>query len=562
MKLNKKQLFARLGDVDDAYIDESALPEEPMTKRPKRRRAVAAFFEKPAVVAAVCAIVALGTVVGIFMAGRAVGEPVPPLGGTVSNNTSPSEAEDLETEPQEPVTDVIPSEDILRHNDLYYVSHGNGTCSLVGIAALPEDMVLTIPETAVNGDRVIALRDMTMTSSQAVPNGVHLFQVKGIHIPATVTDIHIDTLHEMIALERLTVDEGNPVYRAEENCLIEKERERLVYAHHHFEVLDFDLIQSSSYIPCPEFVIPNSVKVIATNALHHEFYKISGEALEDYYKALEKAGMDVSNAIAIPYGLPVNIHIPASVERIEERFFVNDGYMAISLSVDGDNPVYSVGGNCLIHKASNTVILGGKNAKIPNSVTAIAPYAFSGAGLTGIHIPASVKSIGELAFWNNPHLESITGDIPAMPKVDLNLDVDGTFACYYVQENCLILGEIKVTNGSASTSHTLVLGCSSGVIPPHITDIGDYAFAWNQGITEIDLPAELQSIGFKAFALCPNLKTIRYDNTYERWCQVAVDETWMHDNGQLATLYFTDQEIPMTVVGVVPDYSGKGTTEN
>jgi len=564
MKLNKQQIFARLGDVDDAYIDESALPEEPIAIPPKRRRAVAAFFEKPAVAAAVCAIVALGTVVGIFMAGQAVGDPVPPLGGSISNSTAPSATEENTTTPQEPGTDLLP-EEILRHNDLYYVSHGDGTCSLVGIAALPEDMVLTIPETAVNGDRVVSLRDMTMTSSLAVPNGVHLFQVKGIHIPATVTDIHIDTLHEMTGLERLTVDEGNPVYRAEENCLIEKERERLVYAHHrlvyvpiHFGDLDFAIMQSSSYIPCPRFIIPDSVKVIATNALHHEFYKISGEVLEEYYKFLE--GAEGTNRI--PYGLPVDIHIPASVGQIEERFFVNDGYMAIVLSVAEDNPIYYAEGNCLIRKDSNTVILGAKNAKIPAGVTAIAPYAFEGSGLTDIHIPASVESIGELAFWNNPDLTTITGDVSAMPKIEINPDADGTFSCYYVLEGCLIQGEIQVKDGAVTTTHTLILGCANSAIPSHITDIGDYAFAWNRGLTEIDLPADLQSIGFKAFTLCPNLMTIRYNNTYERWCQVAVDDTWICDNGQLAKLYFTDQEIPMTVIGVTPDYSGKGKTEN
>ena len=539
-------LLKAIGAATDEAVADAILPDDAIitAPRPKRRRAVAAFFEKPAVVAAVCAIVALGTVVGIFMAGQAVGDPVPPLGGSIGNSTAPSATDEIATTPQEPESDLLP-EEILRHNDLYYVSHGDGTCSLVGIAALPEDMVLTIPETAVNGDRVVSLRDMTMTSSLAVPNGVHLFQVKGIHIPATVTDIHIDTLHEMTGLESLTVDEENPVYRSEENCLIEKERERLVYAHHrlvyvpiHFGDLDFAIMQSSSYIlPCPRFIIPDSVKVIATNAL-----------------------TDISNRI--PDGLPAEIHIPTSVEQIEERFFVNDGYMAMLLSVAEDNPAYYAEGNCLIRKDSNTVILGTKNAKIPDGVTAIAPYAFYGAGLTSIHIPASVESIGELAFWNNPDLTTITGDVSAMPKIEINPDADGTFSCYYVLEGCLIQGEIQVKDGAVTTTHTLILGCANSAIPSHITDIGDYAFAWNRGLTEINLPADLQSIGFKAFTLCPNLMTIRYGNTYERWCQVAVDDTWICDNGQLTTLYFTDQEIPMTVIGVTPDYSGKGKTEN
>ncbi len=549
MKLNKQQLFARLGDVDDAYIDESALPEEPIAIPPKRRRAVAAFFEKPAVVAAVCAIVALGTVVGIFMAGQAVGDPVPPLGGSIGNSTAPSATDEIATTPQEPESDLLP-EEILRHNDLYYVSHGDGTCSLVGISALPEDMVLTIPETAVNGDRVVSLRDMTMTSSLTVPNGVPLYQVKGIHIPASMTSIHINTLHWMTTLESLTVDEDNPVYRAEGNCLIEREGERLMYAH--AQLLQIKT-NSNSPNQQPTFLhlhIPNSVKIIAEGALN---YLVS-------INMLEKIGMDISDFE--PQNLTSEICIPASVEYIEERFFSNPYSSPIELRVDEENRFYYTESNCLIRKDSNTVILGDKNAKIPASVTAIAPYAFEGSGLTDIHIPASVESIGELAFWNNPDLTTITGDVSAMPKIEINPDADGTFSCYYVLEGCLIQGEIQVKDGAVTTTHTLILGCANSAIPSHITDIGDYAFAWNRGLTEINLPADLQSIGFKAFTLCPNLMTIRYDNTYERWCQVAVDDTWICDNGQLAELYFTDQEIPMTVIGVTPDYSGKGKTEN
>lgn len=542
MKLNKKQIFARLGDVDDRFVDESALPEETVAEHPKRRHAVAAFFEKPAVVAAVCAIVALGTVAGIVAAGHAAGEPVPPISGTVSGDPHLQETVNGETDLREQETDLAYVGDIVRHGDLYYVSHGNGTCSLVGIAALPEDMVLTIPETAVNGDRVVALRDMTMTSSLAVPNGVHLFQVKGIHIPASMTSVHINTLHEMTALESLTVDEGNPVYRAEGSCLIEREGERLVYAYLTYSPGvnwgNENPQMSLQVAPHYTYVIPSTVKCIAQNALSP-------------YKPTQ-----------MPTGFFVSCTVPASVEVLETKFLSRSRHQA-TVHVSTENPNYYSSYNCVIEKATGTLVVGaGGNRIIPDGVTAIAPYAFWGAGLTSLHIPASVESIGELAFWNNPDLESITADICAMPKVDLNLDADGNFSCYYVEKNCLVLGEIKVKDGTVTTMHTLVLGCASSVIPAHVTHIGDYAFAWNKGLTEIDLPAGLQSIGFKAFAHCPNLTTIRYDNTYERWCQVAVDNTWLYDNGQMTELYFTDMDIPMTVVGVEFDYTGKGEAES
>ena len=530
MKMNKKQIFARFGDVDDRFIDESTLPEKAAAERPGRRFSLAAFFEKPAVVAAICAIFAMGALAGIIAAGRAAGDPTVPPGSTLEGS------ENTETQPSE----LSP---LLRHGDLYYISHGNGTCSLVGIAALPEDKVLTIPETAVNGERVISLHDMTMTSSVAVFDQMPLSQIKEIHLPASMTSVHINTLHEMTALTALTVDEENPVYRAEKNCLIERDKERLVYSY--AECLQITSSSSSlnTQPPFLYFYIPNSVKIIASGALNHI---VSVDTLK-------KIGAHISH---------LDIQIPASVEYIEERFFSNHDYLPVKLRVDEKNQFYYTEENCLIRKDSNTVIWGGKNAKIPDSVTAIAPYAFEGTGLTSIHIPASVEYIGELAFWNNPHLESITGDHVAMPKVDIDTTHDGVFSCYYVTDHCLVLGEIRVTDGEITRSDTLVLGCANSRIPENIDAIGDYAFAWNKGITEIDLPTDLQSIGFKAFAHCPNLMTIRYHNTYARWCQVAVDDTWMYDNGQLAELHFSDADIPMIVVGVEFDYSGKGATES
>jgi len=584
MKLNKKQIFDRLGEVDDAYVEESALPEETVILPTKRRRIVAAFFEKPVVVAAICGIVALGTMAGIIIAGHAPDGKLPQdIGGTQNRETDPIHhlehetdaftTPDHETEPLQVLdreTEPLPEREstpieaettpdwmgnIVRHEDLYYLSHGNGTCSLVGIAALPEDMVLTIPETAMNGDRVIALWDMTMTSSLAVPNGVHLFQVKGIHIPATMMDVHINTLHEMTALESLTVDEGNPVYRSEQSCLIEREGERLVYAYLEFVAPPSGPIwQDYQPIPFFNFIVPDSVKVIATNALRCDIDDASVEINDVIY------GTEVDISDVRPMTFPVQLHIPASVEHIEERFFANHDYETVGLSADENNFFYYVEGNCLIRKADNTVILGNKNAKIPDNIIAIAPYAFYGAGLTSIHIPSTVQHFGEQAFGNNPQLESITGDLF---KPTIQPDEDGTYHYYLVRDNCLIYFEDNINMSSLSAfKFEVVLGCKNSVIPECTTRIGDFAFAWNQGLTEINLPAGLQSIGFKAFAHCPNLMILRYGSTYERWCQVAVDETWIYDNGQLTELHFSDSDIPMIVVGVEFDYSGKGKTEN
>ena len=95
------------------------------------------------------------------------------------------------------------------------------------------------------------------------------------------------------------------------------------------------------------------------------------------------------------------IEIPSSVTSIRDQAFSSCSGLT-SINVEAGNEVYDSRDNCnaIIKKATNTLIQGCKNTKIPSSVTSIGYYAFYDcSGLTGIEIPSSVTSIGDLAFW-------------------------------------------------------------------------------------------------------------------------------------------------------------------
>ncbi len=82
-----------------------------------------------------------------------------------------------------------------------------------------------------------------------------------------------------------------------------------------------------------------------------------------------------------------------------------------SIYVESENTVYDSRDNCnaIIEKSTNKLITGCKNSVIPNSVTSIGSWAFSGcSGLTRITIPNSVTSIGSRAFSGCSGLTSIT----------------------------------------------------------------------------------------------------------------------------------------------------------
>ena len=82
-----------------------------------------------------------------------------------------------------------------------------------------------------------------------------------------------------------------------------------------------------------------------------------------------------------------------------------------SMVVESGNSKYDSRNNCnaIIETATNTLISGCKNTIIPNSVTSIGKYAFSGcSGLTSVTIPKSVTEIGDGAFAYTSELRDVT----------------------------------------------------------------------------------------------------------------------------------------------------------
>ena len=119
----------------------------------------------------------------------------------------------------------------------------------------------------------------------------------------------------------------------------------------------------------------------------------------------------------------ISIEIPSSVTNIWDGAFSNHSLESIKVATD--NPVYDSRDNCnaIIEKVTNTLILGCKNTKIPNSVTSIMYDAFSScSSLTSIEIPDSVTSIMYGAFSGCDSLTSIIWQGTTYNSVDEFLD--------------------------------------------------------------------------------------------------------------------------------------------
>ena len=96
-----------------------------------------------------------------------------------------------------------------------------------------------------------------------------------------------------------------------------------------------------------------------------------------------------------------SIHIPASVKSISSTALRGCPNVR-EITVDESNQYYFVEGNCLIEKATKTLVLGCKTSVIPQDkgIVRIGDNAFYNCMLESVTLPSTVTEIGERAFYN------------------------------------------------------------------------------------------------------------------------------------------------------------------
>ncbi len=313
-------------------------------------------------------------------------------------------------------------------------------------------------------------------------------------------------------------------------------------------------IGSSAFSGCTrltEITIPGSVKNIESRM----FEDCTGLESVTIGNGVESLG-----DLAFLYCLNLKeIELPESVTSI--------GWLAFyvcrdleKITVSQGNPVYHSADNCVIETATDTLTLGCKTSVIPadGSVTKIGHYAFAGCiDLKSITIPVSVTDIGVQAFELCVSLKDVT--------ILENVETIGEGAFYYVgnisySENMTAEGSpwgARCVNGFvddnliySDESRTELCACSTTAkgeitIPSSVTNIGDYAFVFCEGITDVTIGSGVESIGESAFAFCSglasvtvpvgvknigasaftecfNLTDVNYTGTEEQWNEISI----------------------------------------
>ena len=223
-----------------------------------------------------------------------------------------------------------------------------------------------------------------------------------------------------------------------------------------------------------------------------------------------------------------SVFIPASVTSIGSGAFA-DCPALMTITVDPGNLTYSNSADgVLFDKLFNTLIQypAGRSGyyAIPGTVTGIGVMAFTGCGgLTGVTLPGSIVSIGDEAFTSCTGLTAIYcfGDAPALGSSVFTGD---TATVYYFPDTngwgdplygCLTAVLLPYTIAIGEGGITIIGYTGNGglvSIPPTIanlsvTAIGDYAFYF-AGLTGVDIPAGVTSIGDAAFCGCAGLTGI------------------------------------------------------
>ena len=240
----------------------------------------------------------------------------------------------------------------------------------------------------------------------------HCFRLGYVFIPKSVTSIADGAFYETSGLADIIVEEGNPVYDSRDNCNA--------------------IIETATNILLKggkKTVIPNTVTSIANGA-----FNWTGIAQVTFPESVTSVGTSFVRCTNLQ-----EVNISKSLTSIATRAFENC-YNLTTINIDSDNPVYDSRDSCnaIIETATNTVFQGCPGTKIPEGITAIAPYAFYGMasgdqyftyGISSITFPSTLTYIGHEAFGNGNRLLTVISLATVPPTLE-NENVFNT-NCYY-----------------------------------------------------------------------------------------------------------------------------------
>ena len=187
-----------------------------------------------------------------------------------------------------------------------------------------------------------------------------------------------------------------------------------------------------------------------------------------------------------------SVTIPSTVTNIGQNALRCENVRKYVVSPDNQSYCETNGLVCTKDGKSLVRCIGG-DVTIPEGVTNIPSWAFSGSNLKSVVIPQGVVSIGMGAFSECKQLKSIS--IPS------GVNDVGAFAF----KGCLSLEHVDFQPGVTNIEDYAFEGCKNlkkVVVPEGVVEICSYAFANCENLESVTLPSSVKRIGWHAFSCC------------------------------------------------------------
>ena len=205
-------------------------------------------------------------------------------------------------------------------------------------------------------------------------------KIRSVDIPEKVRYVSPTAFSYCSELIGITCSENNAFYKAENNCLIDKEN-RLVVAANGAEIPDVRIIGKAAF----------SCRT-----------KMTGEVLT------LPEGVEKVEYGAFAYSKFKGVRFPSTVSEIGENLFYPDSGSIESLTVDESNAGYRSEGNAVIKNDGNVLVVGCKRTVVADTVKEIGRYSFDYCSdLSELTLNEGVKKIDSYAFFNCKDLKTL-----------------------------------------------------------------------------------------------------------------------------------------------------------
>lgn len=143
-----------------------------------------------------------------------------------------------------------------------------------------------------------------------------------------------------------------------------------------------------------------------------------------------------------------------------------------------------------------------KNLVIPDSITAINSYAFTGCWFTSVTIPNSITDLGSMIFKDCSKLTSVNWNIKSCKDFEYS---GAPFAGLTNIKTFKFGDEVECIPAYLCCELT---GLTSINIPNSVTTIGKAAFYGCSNIPSMTIPSSITAISSSAFGDCTSLREV------------------------------------------------------